>query len=181
MKLNIGAGAERFPGFKNVDFDEREKPDYNFDIEKDVWPFEDNLVEEIIANHVLEHLGDGFMHTMQEMYRVSKHGAMIHVRVPHHRHNSFYADPTHKRTIMAETFRMMGKKHNKSARENKWRTSRLADVYDIDFEVVHEEMVPDEKFREQFANVSKAEAEMYILQHWNIVSELYVQLVVVKE
>ena len=33
MKLNIGAGAERFPGFKNVDFDERENPDYNFNVE----------------------------------------------------------------------------------------------------------------------------------------------------
>lgn len=181
MKLNIGAGAERFPGFKNVDFDERENPDYNFNVEKDVWPFEDNSVEEIIANHVLEHLGDGFMHCMQEMYRVLKHGSSIHIRVPHHRHNSYYADPTHKRTIMAETFRMMGKKHNKSARENKWRTSRLADVYDIDFEVVHEEMIPDEKFRNQFQNVPKEEAEMYVLQHWNIVSELAVTLVVVKE
>ena len=132
-------------------------------------------------NHVLEHLGDGFMHCMQEMYRVLKHGSSIHIRVPHHRHNSYYADPTHKRTIMAETFRMMGKKHNKSARENRWRTSRLADVYDIDFEVVHEEMIPDEKFRNQFQNVPKEEAELYVLQHWNIVSELAVTLVVVKE
>lgn len=181
MKINIGAGAEQFPDFVNCDFDHRENPDYNFDLENDKFPFEDNSVDEVIAHHILEHMGDGFMHCMQELYRVCEHGAIIHIRVPHHRHNSFWADPTHKRPIMAETFRMMGKKHNKSARENGWRTTRLADVYDIDFEVVHEEMIPDAKFRDMFDGATQEEAELYIQQHWNIVYEVYIKLVVVKE
>lgn len=179
MKLNIG--TRRYPGFLNVGCFDDENTDYIFKPDVDEWSMPDNSVEEVIAHHVLEHIGDGFMHFMQELYRVCKNGAVIHIRVPHYRHETFYADPTHKRAITSDTFRMMSKKQNILAKEKSLNTSRLADLYNIDFEVLKDEMIPDDRFRNMFNNVSAAEAETYILQHWNIILELYIQITVVKE
>lgn len=179
MKLNIG--ERRYPGFVNVFTEETENVDITLDIEKDVLPIQDDTVDEVIVHHVLEHLGDGFFHFMKELYRVCSHGAIIHIRVPHYRHESFYADPTHKRVITADAFRMMSKKQNDYAKEKHLNTSRLAHKHNIDFEVLKEDMIPDERFRNMFDNVSSSDAEAYILQHWNIILEMYIQIAVIKE
>lgn len=179
MKLNIG--ERRYPGFVNAFNEENENVDFAFDFETKDWPFQDDSVEEVIVHHVLEHLGEGFIHFMKELYRVCKHGAVIHIRVPHYRHESFYADPTHKRAITGDAFRMMSKKQNNLAKERQLNTSRLAHKHSVDFEVLKDEMIPDERFRNMFNNASSSEAELYILQHWNIILETYIQITAIKE
>ena len=99
MKLNLGSGLKRIDGFLNVDYDERSNPDFIVDLEKGILPFEDNSVDGIVAHHILEHIGEGFLTLMKEIYRVSKDGTIIDIEVPHHRHENFFGDPTHKRPI----------------------------------------------------------------------------------
>ena len=111
MKLNLGSGLKRYDGYLNVDYDPLVNPDYIVDIEKGDLPFEDNSVDAVIAHHILEHIGENFLHFMQELYRVCKDGAIIDIEVPHHRHENFFGDPTHKRPITVEMLKKFSKKY----------------------------------------------------------------------
>jgi len=113
MKINLGSGYKRIDGFLNVDDDPLVEPDFLVDIEASKLPFKDNSVEEVRAHHILEHIGAGFIPLMQEIYRVCKHGAILDIVVPHHFHDNFYSDPTHKRPITVGGMFMFCQKTNK--------------------------------------------------------------------
>jgi ubiquinone/menaquinone biosynthesis C-methylase UbiE len=180
MKINIGAGDNKVDGFINLDYDKNSDPDYIIDLEKDRLPFDDNTVDTVIASHVLEHLGDGYFHCLQELYRVCKHGAVIHVSVPYHRNDNFYDDPTHRRAITVRGMKMFGKKYNQLAREQKVHSSRLGDFFNVDFEVVEWSYLPEEKYRKKFEGLPKEQVEEYIEEHCNIIHEVYMKVVVIK-
>jgi len=96
-------------------------------------PFPDNSVEEIRAHHILEHIGDGFIPLMQELYRVSKHGCLLDIIVPHHQHENFYSDPTHKRPITVGGMYLFCQKSNKESIERGDSNSTLGLKYGINF------------------------------------------------
>lgn len=67
-------------------------------------PFRDNSVDEIFLDRVLAHTEE-FLGTMEEIWRVSKPGTIIHVRLPHT--SSAWAlsrDPLHSQHFTLETF-----------------------------------------------------------------------------
>lgn len=135
MKVNLGSGFRRFDGFVNVDDDPLVQPDYIVNLEKDKLPFDDSSVSAMICHHVLEHIGEGFISLMKEIYRVCKHGAIIDIRVPHHFHEIFINDPTHKRPITVEGLRLFSKKSNKEQIKSMGSSSGLGMKFDIDFEI----------------------------------------------
>ena len=107
MRLNLGSGGKPLEGYVNVDLQPMENPDVLCDIGKDRWPFDDNSVEEVVAEHILEHLTTPeLFYCMQEMYRVCKTDAVVKVRLPHPRADIFLGDPTHQRPIMPGTLLM---------------------------------------------------------------------------
>lgn len=181
MKINIGAGGTRLDGFVTCDYDPLENPDYLFNVETDVFPFEDNSVETVVAHHILEHLGAGYFNCLKELYRVCKHGATIDIRVPHHRHDYFYDDPTHRRPITVGGMLLFSKKHNKLCREQGAASSRLGDYFEVDFEILAWDYMPSAQYREKFNGLPREQVEEYIREHNNIVEELWMKLVVVKE
>lgn len=137
MKLHLGSGYKKFEGYLNVDFDPDCNPDYCFDITEGSWPFEDNSIDGVIAHHVFEHLGDpGFFTFLKELYRVCKPNTLVEVAVPHHRHDCFINDPTHRRPITIEGMRLFSKAHNKYCIEVEDGSSRLGLYYDVDFDVI---------------------------------------------
>jgi predicted SAM-dependent methyltransferase len=100
LRLNLGCGAKRLEGYVNVD--KFGDPDFRFDLETFPYPWNDNSVVEIEMHHVLEHLGQQtqiYLRIIQELYRICKSGAKIHITVPHHRSDRFFHDPTHVRPI----------------------------------------------------------------------------------
>ena len=102
MKLNLGCGFKKIAGFVNVDMFDECQPDVKMDLEVIPWTFGTNEVDEAIFNHSLEHLGREtkvFFGIIQELYRVCKPGAKVHINVPHPRHDHFIGDPTHVRVI----------------------------------------------------------------------------------
>jgi SAM-dependent methyltransferase len=181
MKLNIGGGDVRLEGFVNLDYDELSKPDYVVDLEKDRFPFEDSTVETVVAHHVLEHFGEGYFHCLQEIYRVCKHGAIVDIRVPHHRHDSFASDPTHRRPITIVGLQLFSKKFNKHCREEGYASSRLGEFFNVDFEVLDYKYIPDDRCKVKFQAFTPEQLEDYANEHNNIISEVHVKLIVIKE
>jgi ubiquinone/menaquinone biosynthesis C-methylase UbiE len=181
MKINIGAGDVKLEGYVTLDYDKATDPDHVLDVEVDKFPFEDDTVETVVAHHILEHLGDGYFHCLQELYRVCKHGAIIDIRVPHHRHESFAADPTHRRPITIMGLKLFSKKFNKYCREEGFASSRLGDYFGVDFEILDYQYIPDDKARQKFQAFSSEQVEEYASEHNNIISEIKVKLLVVKE
>ena len=101
-KLNLGSGDKKIDGFLNVDKFDTFKPDIVHDLETFPYPFNDNEIDEIRLIHVLEHIGqspDIFIEIIKQLYRICCDQAIIHISVPHPRHDDFLADPTHVRPI----------------------------------------------------------------------------------
>jgi predicted SAM-dependent methyltransferase len=181
MKINIGAGDVKLEGYVTLDYDSATNPDYVVDVEKDKFPFEDSTVETVVAHHILEHLGEGYFHCLQELYRVCKHGAIIDIRVPHHRHETFAADPTHRRPITVVGLQLFSKKFNRHCKEQQYASSRLGEYFGVDFEVLDYRYIPDDRARQKFQSFSPEQIEEYSNEHNNIISEIHIKLLVVKE
>lgn len=102
LKLNLGCGFKRLPGFVNVDSEAACEPDQVVNLEQFPWPWGDRSVVEVHLIHVLEHLGREphvYLGIMKELWRVCAPGAAVHIIVPHHRHDNFHSDPTHVRAV----------------------------------------------------------------------------------
>src|SRR5688572_13102683 len=81
MRLNIGAGGKRVPGFTGVDAVERSGADVVADAGK--LPFDDNCAEELMAIHLLEHLYPWDVPaTLAEWFRVLKPGGKLVLEMP---------------------------------------------------------------------------------------------------
>ena len=82
MKLNIGCGNKKKPGWVNVDASPECAPDLIHDL-RAALPYEDMSVEEIVAEDVLEHFDKYFRYlAMFDWARVLKVGGRITIRVP---------------------------------------------------------------------------------------------------
>lgn len=184
MKLNLGSGYKRFPDFLNVDFDLKTNPDFVVDLEKEPWPFQDNSVIEVKAHHILEHLGDpGFFHFLKELYRVCQDGAIIEIVVPHHNHDVFKNDPTHRRPITIEGMRLFSKKWNDVCIENDDGSSKLGHYYDVDFELLDFQYTFDAAYSHLLENVDQEkeqQIQMMIRQFNNIIIETKIDMMVCK-
>lgn len=108
MKIDLGCGKNKREGFVGCDQYAMEGVDHVFNIGSEVWPFEDNSVDEAHAAHFIEHLtnhNDKWerVHFFNELYRVLKVGGTATIILPHWNSNRYYGDPTHK-----EPFSEMG-------------------------------------------------------------------------
>jgi hypothetical protein len=77
--------------------------------------------------------------------------------------------------------RLFSKKHNKLCKEQQAASSRLGDFFEVDFEIVDWDYIPSREFKDQFIGQPREEVEVYLKQHNNIIEELWVKLVVIKE
>jgi SAM-dependent methyltransferase len=80
VRVNIGAGQTRIPGFINVDISD--KADISLDVGKDGLPFGDSSVDVIFSYHTLEHVPD-YLFALSEIHRVLKHGGRFLVGLPY--------------------------------------------------------------------------------------------------
>ena len=183
MKLNLGAGNNSKQGFINVD--KFGNPDVKHDLEQFPWPWDDNSVDEILMNHVLEHLGESldiFIGILKELYRVCKGGAKITIVVPHPRHDDFLTDPTHVRVIIPNMFHLFSKKMNQRFVEAKVANSTLGFYHDIDFLVMDAKLALDSPWKEMFnsGQISVDELNKAVKKYNNVIKETEIILEVVK-
>lgn len=77
-------------------------------------PLRDNTADEIFLDHALAHAED-FPAIMEEVWRISKPGTLVHIRLPHA--SSSWAvsrDPRHSRPFTLETFNYFDPRLNHS-------------------------------------------------------------------
>lgn len=138
MKLNLGCGRDKRPGYVNVDHHAVFEPDVIADLEQVPWPFESGSVDEVVLHHVLEHLGQAtecFLGIVKELYRVLKVGGTVEIAVPHPRSDLYLGDPTHVRPVTPAMFQLMSRKNCEEWTRLGTPHTRLAEILDVDFEV----------------------------------------------
>ena len=125
MKLHLGCGNDKRKSYVNCDISKDVKPDKVVDLEKKL-PFKTNSVDEILANHVLEHVKN-FVKAMHEMHRVCKRGALIKIRVPFYSAWGQFNDPTHVRFFTPFTFNYFSKgnySHEVNCKEDMFKVQK---------------------------------------------------------
>lgn len=95
-KLNLGCGMNHRVGYVNLDAVKLPGVDIVHDLSKTPYPFKDNQFEEILCQHLLEHL-DNFEGAMKEIHRILKPGGIVKITVPHFSGSGAWTDPQHKR------------------------------------------------------------------------------------
>jgi hypothetical protein len=191
IKYNLGCGTNKKEGYVNVDKYEVFNPDKIIDLEKFPWDIKDNSANEIVLNHVLEHIGettDCFLNIMKELYRISKPFTKIHINVPHPYSYNFIIDPTHVRKITEETLSMFSKNFCDELTEKKDPTTKLAYICNVDFDVTKVRHKVNKKVCDYLSsknlipeNVIEAfEDNFYQQIFMNTIDEIYIQLTVKK-
>ena len=111
VRLDLGGGPKR-SGTLKLD----RVPSHDTDVLATLdggLPFQDSSIDEVFAGYALQHAAD-FMRELEDLWRVSKPGALIHIHLPHA--TSTWAtsrDPRHQRQHTIETFEYFDpKRHN---------------------------------------------------------------------
>ncbi len=105
--LDLGCGARKAPGTIGVDIHPLPGVDVVCDLSSFPWPFAPSSADGVRLNHVLEHLDDP-LHALEEVWRISRPGAWIDIRVPHYTGRYAWKDPTHKRCFSSQSFAYFG-------------------------------------------------------------------------
>lgn len=171
MKLNLGCGHNKRPGWVNVDHSDTCSPDVVVDLEQTPWPWPDDSVDEVLMSHVLEHLGQQtrtYLAIWQELYRVCKPGALLLIFVPHPRHDDYITDPTHVRPILPEGVALFSQKENRKTIAGGFANTPLGIQLGIDFDVVKAELVPAPWYVEARRTGAMSAAELVSAgERWN--------------
>lgn len=97
IKLDIGCGKNKIPGFTGIDTIAFDNVDIVHDLRKIPYPFKDNSVDEIHCSHFLEHLtGAERIPFFNELYRIMKPKSTARIITPAWSNERAYGDPTHQ-------------------------------------------------------------------------------------
>ena len=184
-KLNMGCGFNKLDGYWNVDVEPKCNPDEVVNLEVTPWPYEDNFFEQIHAYNIMEHLGHTpqiFTNVMKEMYRVSTHGAVWNIQVPHHRCDLYWDDYTHVRVLTPKTFRMFDQQFNFQTIERKLSESTFGLYHNVDVEITDVQYNITGYWREQLQNglIGSAQLDINLNTLANVAESVNITLVVHK-
>ena len=185
LNLNLGSGDKKIKNYINVDKFDTFKPDIVHDLEKFPYPFEDNSVDDIILSHVLEHIGqnpDDFNKIMKELYRICKNGSLIHITVPHPRHDDFLADPTHVRPITVLGLSLYDQELNNQWIKDKAANTPLGIIHNVNFKVknVRYDVVKEYMNMLKEKKITQEQLGKFIEKYNNVAKQIYIQLEVIQ-
>ncbi|HTS86575.1 MAG TPA: hypothetical protein VMG61_15815 [Usitatibacter sp.] len=183
LRLNLGCGSKRMDGYVGVDL--YGEPDIRLDLETFPWPWADSSVDEIMMEHVLEHLGrdpDGFIGIIKELYRVCRNGAVIHIIVPHPRHDNFLGDPTHVRPITPQVMQLFDRTLCEQFQRDGISNTPLAIYHNVDLRIRNMNMALEQKYFDMLnqKKITQAELEDLVSTRNNVVSEIRLDMEVRK-
>ena len=92
-KINLGCSRFKKSGYINIDADKALAPDIVLDLNKLPYPFKDNSIDHVEANHILEHISTDIFIIMKELHRILKKEGVLKISVPHFSRG--FAHPQH--------------------------------------------------------------------------------------
>jgi ubiquinone/menaquinone biosynthesis C-methylase UbiE len=95
IKLNLGCQKRILGGYINIDIKRFDGVNLVWNLNKYPYPYKDGEVDEVIANHILEHL-DSIQKPLKELHRIVKNNGIIKITVPITPSVWAFIDPTHK-------------------------------------------------------------------------------------
>lgn len=98
IKLDIGCGGNKQPGFVGMDIRPLPGVDIVHDMERTPWPLPDKCANLLVASHVVEHInphGGVFLRFMDEAWRILKYGGQFMIATPYAGSHGYFQDPTH--------------------------------------------------------------------------------------
>jgi SAM-dependent methyltransferase len=107
IKLDLGCGAMKNPGFVGMDYRKMEGVDIAHDLEVFPYPLPNESCSMVVSSHVLEHInphGYIFIRLMNEVWRIMKPGAEFLIAVPYAGSPGYWQDPSHCNGINEVTF-----------------------------------------------------------------------------
>jgi SAM-dependent methyltransferase len=180
QKLNLGCGSKKLDGFVNIDINKDVNPDKVVDLEKGKLPFKDDSVDHVVANFVLEYIGEGFLPLLKEIYRVCESGAIVEILATHPRHDDFLNDPRHKRPITLNLLKSLGKKYSSWYKDFYSGNTGVAEEIDVDFEVMSQDHILEDDYLDLVRNNKTQEINEIAKRFNNVFKALQVKLVVMK-
>lgn len=185
MRLNLGCGQNKLPGYINVDKYNNFSPEIVHDLEIFPWPFEDSSISEIVMHHVLEHIGadtNTFLSIIKEVYRISQNGCYLKIAVPHPRSYGFESDPSHVRIITPQIMSLFSLKNNLEWAKNGWPNTPLATYLAVDFEITNVTNFLTPYWLEELQAGRKSEQEINFAvdSYFNVIDQVQIDLRVIK-
>lgn len=187
MKLNLGCGSRHQEGWLNIDTVASLNPDRVMDLEQTPWDLPSDAAEEVLLNHVLEHLGastGSFLGVMSELHRVCRNGALIRINVPHPLHEHYRTDPSHVRPVTPQTLSMFSKAECDQAAAVGSPMTPWATILGVDFALASVDYVADPRtealLRERGLLRPDDRPEDFAEIYPNLIAEIRMQLRVQK-
>lgn len=83
LKLNLGCGEEKIPGYVNIDVEPSCKPDLVHDFANKTLPYKDRTIDEVVMFHVIEHISKPRHRLiLNEIWRVLRSGGLMILAYP---------------------------------------------------------------------------------------------------
>lgn len=112
-RLNAGCGQKKLDDAVNLDITPDINPDVLHDLNEFPWPLPSNHFREVFFYDVIEHLED-IVVVMEEIYRICRGGAAVHITVPHFSCSNAFTDPTHRHYFGYSSFEYFTGEHEHS-------------------------------------------------------------------
>jgi len=110
LKINLGCGRKRLPGYVNCDVLAHLPADQHFDLNAFPYPFPAECAQEILMDNVLEHLDD-IPQVVAELHRILLPGGFARIYVPYAKTDWALQDPTHKHFFTEPSFNYFAEDH----------------------------------------------------------------------
>lgn len=86
LKLNLGCGSTKILGYVNIDVEKKCKPDKVCDFLKQVLPYKNETVDEVLLFHTIEHIRRPFHgFVLANIHRVLKKTGRLYISFPEFR------------------------------------------------------------------------------------------------
>ena len=185
MRLNLGCGNVKKPGFVNVDKLALFQPDELVDLETLPWPWADDAVEEVTLSHVLEQMGAAptlYLGIMKELYRICRDAATVTVTATHPRHDSFFDNPNNVRPITVDGLLLFSHTFFRQHRAQGYPDRPLGPELGIDFTIQSLNIALDEPWhgKLQRGEISQADMQHAVRSYNNVASSITVVMKAVK-
>lgn len=98
VKIDLGCGESKQPGFIGVDIRNLPGVDIVQDLESFPWVIPDECAELVIASHLVEHINPargGFLKFMDEVWRILMPNGVFMLSTPYAGSPGYWQDPTH--------------------------------------------------------------------------------------